>query len=286
MSNQAINDVMKKITDSIVAQLEQVTIDYQKPWFNIRGIPFNPVTKKHYNGINVLTLSLNCFKTNEYASYKQWQQLKAQVKKGEHGNFIVFYKPLEIDNAETGEKDVIPLLRYSMVFNADQVEGYEPKTIELNRNDQICVADDFARACKIPTEYGHDKACYVPSQDKVKMPVLGQFISSEAYYSVLFHEYSHATGHESRLARKLNNCFGDTDYAFEELIAELGSAFTMAYLSLEQQPRLDHIQYIKSWLKALEHNPKFIFKAAARAQDVLNYFIGYTAVKVKTKATC
>jgi len=102
---------------------------------------------------------------------------------------------------------------------------------------------------------------------------MGQFCDSHNYYSVLFHEYTHATGHKSRLDRNLKGRFGDQDYAFEELIAELGSAFNMAYLGLESIPREDHAIYIKSWLKALRSDNKFIFSAAAKAQAACDCLI-------------
>lgn len=269
-----MKDVRQEITNQIISQLESVSIgDYQKPWFNIKGLPSNPVTKSRYHGINALCLQSDKFDHLEYASYKQWQSIGAQVKQGEHGSMVVFYKPIEIKDKQTEELKKIPLLKYSTVFNCSQVEGYTPKTTELNTHESIEQAELFASNCQIATEYKHDRACFIPSANLVQMPKLGQFNTPGDFYSVLFHEYTHATGHKSRLDRDQKGRFGGSEYAFEELIAELGSAFTMAHLNLEQSPRTDHAIYIKSWLQALKSDNKFIFSAAGKAQAACDYLI-------------
>lgn len=274
MTNSNIDNLRQKITDKIIEQLETCeSSNYKKPWFTIGQLPVNAVTKKHYHGINTLWLGLSGYARLEFATYKQWQSLGAQVQKGSKGLPVVFYKALEIKDKATDEKKTIPMLRYSTVFNCSQVDGYEPEELTLNNNQSIEHIEQFVTNCAIDTLHGFDRACFIPSKNQVNMPELGQFDTTQYYYSVLFHEYTHATGHKTRLDRDMKGRFGDPEYAFEELVAELGSAFNMAYLGLESSPREDHAVYIKSWLKALKSDNKFIFSAAAKAQAACDYLI-------------
>jgi len=274
MTSSNINNLRQKITDKIIEQLETCEVsNYKKPWFTIGQLPINAVTKKSYHGINTLWLGLSGFARLEFATYKQWQSIGAQVQKGSKGLPVVFYKALEIEDKETSEKKTIPMLRYSTVFNCSQVDNYDPEPVKLNTNESIEHIEQFVSNCQIETKHGYDRACFVPSANEVHLPELGQFDDSDNYYSVLFHEYTHATGHKSRLDRDMKGRFGDPVYAFEELIAELGSAFTMAYLGLESSLREDHAIYIKSWLQALKSDNKFIFQAAAKAQAANDYLI-------------
>ena len=274
MTNNSIDNLRQTITDKIINQLETCQVEnYKKPWFCIGQLPSNAVTKNTYHGINTLWLGLSGFSRLEFATYKQWQSIDAQVQKGQKGYPVVFYKQLEITDKESDEKKSIPMLRYSTVFNCSQVDNYEPEPLKLNDNDSIDHIDQFVNNCHIDTKHGFDRACFAPSQNEVHIPEIGQFDNTDGYYSVLFHEYTHATGHKTRLDRDQKGRFGGEEYAFEELIAELGSAFTMAYLGLEFSPREDHAIYIKSWLQALKSDNKFIFSAAAKAQAGIDYLV-------------
>ena len=275
------NDILREtITNAIIAQLEQVSAsDWDKPWFNISGEPANAVTKQPYHGINVLWLSLSNNAVHEYATYQQWKSIGAQVKKGEHGLPIVFYKTLKVEDKnqldEAGNPALkqIPMLRSYTIFNCSQVEGYTPQVTPLNTIQSVAQAETFAGNCHIDTKHGGDRACFIPSINQVNMPERGQFHDSNDYYSTLFHEYTHATGHKSRLDRDIKGRYDKESYAYEELVAELGSAFTMAHLGLSQSPRQDHACYIKNWLQALKNDNKFIFSASAKAQAGLDWMI-------------
>jgi len=274
MKTNNIDNLRQRITDRIIEQLETCeSSDYSQPWFTLGEIPKNAVTHKQYHGINTLWLGLSGFNTLEFATYKQWESIGAQVQKGSKGYPVIFYKTLKIKDKVTEEDKTIPLMRYSTVFNCSQVDGYEPKIIPLNDNKSIEHVDSFIYNSDINIKHGFDRACFIPSINQVHMPELGQFKDTNNYYSVLFHELTHATGHKSRLDRNMNGCYGGKDYAYEELIAELGSAFNMGSLKLDSTPRDDHAIYIKSWLRILRKDNKFIFSAAAKAQAAVDYLV-------------
>lgn len=168
--------------------------------------------------------------------------------------------------------------RYSTVFNAAQVDGFEPPAppasaeITLNEN---CTS--FVQATGADIEHGHPMACYSVTHDKIKMPKPELFrdtktaTATENYFSVLLHELTHFTGAKHRLNRIEHKKYGDSAYAFEELIAELGAAMLCATLGVTPAPRDDHAQYIKNWLKALNDDKRFIFSAASQAQKAVDF---------------
>jgi antirestriction protein ArdC len=293
MSNR---DIYSEVTDKILAALESNPGSWLKPWSNggaaVDCIPYNAVTGKPYRGVNVLLLWSTAkaagYSSGRWASYNQWRDRGAQVRKGEKGTMIVFYKRLNIKDKTRVTVDganpdkVIPLLRCWTVFNADQVDGApampaeEPKPL----NARIEAAEAFAVATKAAIKTGGNVACYIPALDLVKMPDLQQFhdtktsTASEAYYSTLFHELTHWTSAKDRCARDLGKRFGDEAYAAEELIAEMGAAFLCAKLGISSEPRADHAQYIASWAKVLRGDKKAIFTAASKAAAAVDYLSG------------
>lgn len=162
------------------------------------------------------------------------------------------------------------------VFSADQVDGLKmPKRFEpkLSHNQRIERADRFFTPLAEVRD-GGNRAYYRPdTPEAVYMPGFDQFPEAEQYYSVLSHETTHFTSHESRCNRELGKRFGDESYAVEELIAELGSAFTMAHLELELTPRVDHASYLASWLRVLKADSRAIFTAASAAQRACDWMI-------------
>lgn len=268
-------DIYQDVTDRILEAMESGDTNWLKPFAASSGMPTNAVTRNEYRGINVLLLGLlNPFQSSEWASYKQWQTKGANVRKGEKGTRIVFFKQLEKENQDTGKIDRIPLIRYSTVFNADQVDGYESNTVDLpDLTKRLANCDAYIDALNI--KFGHGSPCYIPSKDTICMPERSAFIGNqdgtptEHYYSTLFHEVTHWTGHKSRLDRLDDR--SREGYAFEELIAELGAAYQCRIFGIDLEPRADHAKYIGGWLTALKNDKKFIFKAAASAQKAIEY---------------
>ncbi len=279
-------DIHQDITNNIITLLDQVDLtEYEPPFANLAalGIPENPVTRNQYQGINILPLWFNqkskALRSNQWASFKQWQQIGAKVKKGEKGSRIIFYKTLikedQNDQGET-EEARIPMLRQYVVFNASQVEGYErQKQTSLPVTDNVkhlSTIDQFCENTGADIRCEEDEAYYSHRDDYINMPNSKLFLdtkhatATENYYATLLHELTHWTGASKRLNRPgIAGKVEKKDYAFEELIAELGCAFLCAKLNIKQSQPKDHALYIKSWLSALRDDKTFIFKASAQA---------------------
>jgi antirestriction protein ArdC len=199
----------------------------------------------------------------------------------------VFFKILEKDEAdENGEPIRIPLARMSTVFNADQVDGYDPTPVASRNPDApIPALDDWIAATGATIHHGGERACFVPATDTIHLPTFPQFRDGASYYSVAFHELTHWTGTPSRCDRGLTATqVSRTDYAFEELVAELGAAFLAADHGLESQPRADHAAYLDAWLAILRDDKRAIFRAARKAQDAADFLHAQQPVVVADAA--
>jgi antirestriction protein ArdC len=253
----------------------------------------NASTGKPYHGVNVLALWANAVKrsfcSGYWATYRQWHELGAQVRKGERGSIIVFYKAMEqaSDSPSDGDKNVASrsrlIARASWVFNADQVDGWAPtmptKLSEIDVREHV---ETFIAKTRADIRHGGDMAFYHYGCDFIAVPHPDQFTSSETstatecYYSVVLHELTHWTGAPNRLARSLRGRFGDNAYAMEEMIAEFGAAFLCADLGIANEPRLDHACYVSSWLTALNEDRAALFTAANKASVATAYLAQLT----------
>src|SRR5262249_572111 len=199
-------DVYQIITDRIVSQLESGTIPWRKPW-TVHGESQNLVTKRPYRGVNVFLLGSQSFESPYWLTFRQAQQLDGHVKRGEHATPVVFWKWYEREDEETGKAAKIPVLRYYSVFNAlqcDLAEGTVPESQPAPAPvDPIEQCEQVVNAMRKRPEirHGGDAASYRPMTDTVTIPHRNRFSWSAEYYSTLFHELAHATGHASRLNR-------------------------------------------------------------------------------------
>lgn len=202
----ANGNVYQMVTDRIIAELEKERIPWRKCWSGSRSGAYNRITKKPYSLMNQMLLG----QSGEWATYKQWQELGGHIRKGEKASFVTFWKlqPYEETNAD-GETEVkqIPLLRYYNVFHISQVDGVEPlEKPELNTVEPIAEAERIKEAYK-EREYIQIKeivsndAFYSPSGDYIQVPCREQYQEANEFYSTLFHEMIHSTGHKSRLNR-------------------------------------------------------------------------------------
>lgn len=270
------------ITDKIIKQMETAGSDWLRPFSTIGGAPRNVVSNKPYQGINRLLLSLlaDC---HLFATYKQWQDLGGQVRKGSKGFKVVKYGTFEKE-ASNGDMETKAYLKGYTVFSANQVDNL-PEHIqaqlakpESNAFSNHANIDTFVAntGANISTD-NSNQPCYIPSLDLICMPSSQNFSDNadgtalEHYYSTLLHELTHWTGAKNRLDRKSGKRFGDTDYSFEELVAELGSAFLCSSLGLNVEPRADHAKYLNGWLKALKNDKGLIREAAKHAQKAVTY---------------
>jgi len=213
-------------------------------------------------------------------TFKQAQDKGGIIKKGEKGTSVVFWKISEHADEESGELKKAPLLRYYTVFNLSQVEGIEaPADSEFtNDNDPIEEAEKIVAGmpCRPDIKHGSTRAFYSPKDDFVSMPEMARFAGSEAYYSTLFHELSHSTMHEKRLARRDRETpapYGSEEYSKEELIAEFSSAFLCAQTGISPAVIANQAAYIQGWSQALKSNPKWIVCAASAGQKASEYIL-------------
>ena len=284
-------DVYQKITDQIVAALEQGVRPWHQPWkaehsagritrpLRGNGVP--------YQGINVLMLWSAAIEKGYAApiwmTFKQALELGASVRKGEHGSLVVYAdKIIRTETTETGEEAerAIPFMKAYSVFNVEQIDGlpehyYAKPEARTDSVQRIANADAFFAATGANVVHGGSRACYVPSTDNIHMPCIDFFRDAESYYATLAHETTHWTRHKSRLDRDFGRKrFGDEGYAMEELVAELGSAFLSADLELTPEVRDDHAAYIASWIKVLKDDKRAIFTASSHAQRAADFLHG------------
>jgi antirestriction protein ArdC len=269
------NTVYAEVTQSIIEQLEKGATPWLKPWRTDSTADKNFLSQKPYQGVNRLILGLssmvNSFDCPVWASFKQWQSIGANVRKGEKGTKIVFYSPVKKENKATGDVESYNLLKAYYVFNASQVDGVtiQAPTVPDKPFNAIEAAELRIKLTGAVITHGGDSAFYAPSVDKINVPHKASFISEASYYATVFHELTHWTGHELRCNRNLKGKFGNPLYAFEELVAEMGAAFLCQDYRI--QGELRHAGYIQSWLKVLKEDSKAIFKAAALAQKAADH---------------
>lgn len=251
------------------------------PWHvkngGIPGIPINAASKRAYRGINTIMLWAAAqsagYPSGFWATYKQWAETGAQVRKGEKSCPVVFWKMLNDEQDACNVRNARFVARAFHVFNVAQVDGFEapdaPRLPEPERSER---AEAFFTAIGADMRQGGNRAFYSVGSDYIQMPLFVAFAESSMYYSTLAHETIHWTGHVSRCARNLKGRFGTEAYAAEELIAELGAAFLCADLGLTLEPREDHAAYIASWLaKVLKNDKRYVFIAAAHAQRAADF---------------
>jgi antirestriction protein ArdC len=281
--------IYETITRQIVEAVEDGATLYKMPWHRARRDitnPINAATSRSYRGLNIVTLWMIAeargFASGTWATYQQWQEKGAQVRKGEKSASVFFWKNLNEANGEEQQVDEQGHARFVAraynVFNADQVDGYEvPALPVLSESERIAKAEAFFAAVPASVTHGGNEACYLPATDTVRMVPFAQFASAPAYYSVLAHELTHWSGAKMRLDRDLSGRFGSDAYAVEELVAELGAAFIAGRLALPNDPRTDHAPYIATWLKVMKGDSRAIFTAAAKAQAAADYLAAFSS---------
>ena len=275
-------DVYARITAQIVAAIEAGAGEYRMPWHCSDpsvARPTNVASGKAYRGVNRLVLWIAaqsaCFPSGVWGTYRHWQGLGAQVRKGEKATTVVFWKEIgsarSQDDQEDNERRRFLARGYS-VFNLAQVDKYEAQApTSLPEAERIGHADAFYSNLGITTIHGGSEAYFLPSSDRIHMPSFEAFEDPAAYYSVLYHEATHATAVAHRVGRDLSGRFGSEAYAMEEVVADAGSCMILADLGIAAQPRPDHAAYIASWLKVLKNDTSAIFTAASKAQAAVDW---------------
>jgi antirestriction protein ArdC len=287
-------DVYSRVTAQIINSIENGVGNWKMPWHTSGRYAFSPInvaSKKPYRGINTVCLwaaaqAKGC-ERGEWATYQQWQDKGGQVRKGEKSTLVVFWKfaddSSEVQEGDTSHSSRLLFTRGYSVFNAAQVDGYTPTADpEVSIPERIAHAEEFFKAIQAEIRHGGNQAFYAPVSDHIQMPPFGAFAENVSYYSVLAHEHTHWTAKAGRCDRQLGKRFGDHAYAAEELIAELGAAFTCAHLGLSTERREDHAQYLASWLRVLKADSRAIFTAASKAQQATDWLIARAGESVRS----
>ncbi len=285
-------DVYEIITENIINLLEQEIVPWRRPW-TATGLPRNLVSKKPYRGVNYFLLSATKYVSPFWLSFRQANQLGGQVRNGEHGTIIVFWKvdddradndrdPDEASEASAKGRRRF-LLRYYRVWNVGQCELPQavldklPKT-ETHEHDPIEAAERIIAGMPNPPEiqYAGSKAFYSPITDRITLPPRELFTSAEEFYATALHETVHSSGSQKRLARDSiveAAPFGSPMYSLEELIAEMGAAFLCAEAGISPAVIENQAAYIQGWLKKVRDDRKLVIHAAAKAQKAADYVL-------------
>lgn len=287
------------VAENLIEQLKQGTAPWQKPWdagAANQFVPNNPITGNRYKGINALHLMAQGYDDQRWLTYKQAQGVDAQVRKGEKGTGIQYWKFTEeqtkkddngkpvLDTDGDPVKVVVRLERpkvfFATVFNAEQIEGLPPIEHKEQTWNAIERAEQILQSSGADIRHGAGHAFYRSSSDSIHLPDKGLFPEADKYYATALHELGHWTGHESRLDRDLVHPFGSEGYAKEELRAEIASMILGDELGIGHDPG-QHAAYVGSWIKALQDDPLEVFRAAADAEKIQEYVLGFEQKQVQ-----
>ena len=300
------NDIYEKITNLIIEMLENhKQSNYTESWYNLSGdsIFAKNIASNHvYTGINQLMLNYlkqkNNYAFNRWLTFKQIEGFGGRIKKGSKAALVVYKSAIYLD-AEN-EKNITKQVEYLLknlqsiehlkikkvgylksfsVFNLDCVTGLPDDFYKLAELEKLTDFEKDERAEELIKNVGvkiefdaRNEAFYKPSEDKIYMPLPKQFVSKDAFYSVIFHEIGHSVFHPTRLNLPLNSKFGSKEYAFGELVAEINSAFICAYLGYESRIT-DNVSYIDNWLSVMKNDKRFVIQAASQAQQASDYIL-------------
>jgi antirestriction protein ArdC len=270
------------VTDQIIKQLESGVVPWRKPWQSVE--PTSLATLKPYRGLNVLLLASQGYASRYWVTFNQAKQLGGNIKQGEHSSIVTFWKrsPYKVKDKQTGEDETRQgfLLRYYRVFNLEQTDGLAEKfglqnptkpVPSIEKCDEI-----VAKMPNAPRREQSNAAWYRPLTDTVGMPCRDSFHGSEKFYSTLFHELAHSTGHPSRVGRdgiENVNSFASTSYSKEELIAEMASAFLCGIAGIAPVTLSNSASYLQSWISRLRGDSRLLMSAASHAQKAADYIL-------------
>jgi antirestriction protein ArdC len=286
--------VYEVITNRIITQLQNGVAPWQKPW-RVRGnngLPRNLVTHREYRGINVWILLSSRYSSQYWLTFRQARELEGHVRPGETGLPVVYWKfgTREVQDGDEVIEKASVLCRYYTVFNVEQCEGLRLQPAQsADQESEVqpirkCerVVDHWQQKPRMM--HGGDYASYNKTLDIVRMPERSCFNSAEEYYSTLFHELTHSTGHLTRLNRvSLADFerFGDQNYSREELVAEMGAAFLAGYCGIENRTINNSASYLANWLDALKNDSRMIVVAASQAQKAADLILGASPAVIR-----
>ena len=291
--------VYADVFEQIIREMEQGRTPWVRPWTG--GGPYNAATGRRYSGGNVIALIFAGaqYSTQGWLTWNQAIEAGCVVRKGERST-TVFFMSKAVKKATQGNGPTVAdedpasyfFARGFRVFNLDQLDELEPGALAslkarhtpetLQGFEAIEEAEELVERSGAEITHGASLACYIPALDAIRMPDPETFTSREGYYATLFHELAHWTGGEKRLKRITPARFGSADYAFEELVAELASAFLSGRFGFAQISQ--SAAYLKGWAKACRQHPEMLAKAASLAQKAADYLTGEQSAPVAVEA--
>lgn len=294
----------QQIAEKLIEQLKQGVAPWQRPWKTGEPgtfLPKNPVTGKRYRGINAIHLMSQNYGDQRWMTYKQALSLEGQVRKGEKGTVIQYWKfseeqdktddngkPILGTNGEKIKEEVRlerPRVFFATVFNAEQIDGLPELEKQPHLWNSIERAEQILKTSgAVIKHFPQNRAFYNPLNDSIQLPDKSQFSAADGYYSTALHELGHWTGHSSRLARDLSHPFGSEEYAKEELRAEIASMILSDEIGIGYDPG-QHVAYVSLWIKVIQENSLEIFRAAADAEKIHDYVLGFEQKLIQSKAS-
>ena len=286
LSSGKLDEVYRSVQEQLIEQIQKAETEggkWEFPWHRDASLPRNAMnSNRPYSGINSLMLMFRKdamgYETGLWAGFNQWKEKGGTVRKGEKGTMIII--PTIIPGKKDADGNEVKagsvFFKTGHVFNLDQIDGIDKeqfKMPELSEEERVDELEKALSEVGAIVNHGGDRAFYRPSTDEITLPPFSSFKSKEAYYAVFAHELMHWTGHKDRLNRDHLGDFGSPEYAQEELVAEIASAFFMTAHGLTPEPREDHAQYLASWLKKLKSDPDALKNAFEQAQKAHDFAI-------------
>ena len=265
------------IANQVIELMKTSGNDWCSGLVNGNATPISLATGKQYSGGNWLTLSvqqqIKKYDCSTWGTFNGYKKLGLFVRKGEKSTPVRFFKTSIIKNAENEESFIRTNKTYNL-FNGQQVEGFEyekPENVTNTEDDSVKIADSFGIDCGANIKnIDNNKAYYHIKEDYINLPKIELFESGVSYAGYLLHELAHWSGHKNRLDRFTE---AGTSYPFEELVAELGATMLLSQLGIEKTPRVDHAQYLNSWVRMLENKPDSILRAANKAAQATEFLL-------------
>lgn len=266
-----------EVVDKLIQQIEAGCAPWRLPWDSVGGgLPANPATNRRYSGSNILSLwaetAIHGYESSLWLGFEQGKKLGGNVRKGEHGSWVIVYRTGEREGDDGTE--VYRYLTAKPVFNIAQFDGldYLVPQYEKHEWEPLPQAERILNASGADIRYGGDRAFYSPSLDRIQLPNRERFTSAEGFAATALHELGHWTGGKARLDREFGKRFGEEAYAVEELVAEIASAFVQAEIGLQADIE-NHASYLDSWLKVLKRDKTAILTASKQASMASEFIL-------------
>lgn len=288
-----IDKQLTQLAQTILEQMKAGAEQWFMPWHSGLQEPYNPVTAHIFKGRNAVILWQACiasgYTSNQWATLKQWNQIKGSIRKGAKGVRIFVPKTHQALDLFGGYSSKVSGFKSVHVFNQADVNNYDVDHPDMFSMDEHAfsaanILDDVASKSEANFRFGYEHAAYYPALDLIKMPSRHSFkntphtTASEGYYATLMHELVHWTNHTMRAPRKAMFHDAKLNYAFEELVAELGAAILCTQFGNKIEPRKDHAAYLTSWLEVLNNNFDYFYQAYSQAQDAVHWIYKKTNI--------